>query len=144
MERRTVKALYVGFVSCAWGTGELIALLCLVDAKAQGEGEKEALIPTASAEPMSEGVKENTAGQGVKESSPDSKATLSSEEKMKLLSLYDCESDEDEYHASSRCKGATENIGGLYGTMLGGTFQVPWGTSSCPLQCPLYKRFHCT
>ena len=62
------------------------------------EEEEKSKAVSASADVVGEGFSKDTASPSLKEEVvTDSKAGLSSEEKLKLLSLYGCESDEDEY-----------------------------------------------
>lgn len=67
----------------------------------------EVSIPTSAESAHDEWLKEEVVSHSSKEgdsSKPDSKAALTSEEKMKLLSLYGCESDEEEYPCTLRRK----------------------------------------
>lgn len=66
-----------------------------------GGGKEEPLVLTGTVTDASGKGKEDTKKEEEAASRLDSKAALSSEEKMKLLSLYGCESDEDEYPFST-------------------------------------------
>ena len=75
--------------------------VCVAEEKQLCVAKEEVLVPISTEAAASEGVREDATShsrQGEEDPSKfDSKATLSSEEKMKLLSLYGCESDEEEY-----------------------------------------------
>ena len=73
-------------------------VLCVAEKKQVGGVKDETLVLTGTATDASgRGKEEIKSKEETASSKPDSKAAMTNEEKMKLLSLYGCESDEDEY-----------------------------------------------